>query len=326
MNKKIIKFAAKVQAKIVRVIVGIARLLHIYFAQKLHPINFEIMKIKYSSNKDAFNLSVCTQEGGGEFIAMAREYFSQPIYTGNAALYIGKFETLFDDVVLKEVDTSILINSVNNFVRLEDPRCFMVGGRVFAFCACISRSEDYGVLGNLNAKQILVEISNYKIVCYKIIETDSKIEKNWVIYNLTETYVDFVYSILPFKLIRTTLSFEKSIEEIDPSCRSSFQYRNSTNYITLGNIKYSVGHSTIDLGVRYAYLHFFIKQESEREVLISRPFIFSKYGNEFAMCLIEHDQQHLGILFSDHQIGNYAAFFKLTDLVDVEWRPLGNKY
>jgi hypothetical protein len=320
------RFAAKVQSKIIRVVIGVVRLLYVYFFQKLHPINFDISKIKYVAHKDAFNLSVKPDEGGGGCIAMAREYFSQPIYNDNAALYIGKFESLFDVVILKEVDTSILINSVDNFVRLEDPRCFVAGGRVFAFCACIFRSEDYGVLGNLSAKQILVEISNCKIVGYKIIETSSKIEKNWVIYNLTEKYVDFVYSILPFKLMRTSLCFEQSIEEIDPCCHPSFQYRNSTNYIILDNIKYSLGHSTIDLGIGYAYLHFFIKHEPAHEVLISRPFIFRKFGNEFAMCLIKHDQHRLAILYSDHNVGNYSALFKSTDLLDIEWRPLVDKY
>jgi hypothetical protein len=317
-SKKLVK---KIGLKIKRTFIGLSVLLITYFYKKFFFFKFRIIKFNYSAHKITFNLSMHCDKDGRRNIFMAREYFHERIYNDSAALYIGESNSLFD-VTLKELDTSLLLRSLTNFVRLEDPRCFEVGGRFFAFCACICKSKTQGLLGYQTASQILIEIYNCQISSYKLFKTKSEVEKNWVVYSYTESYVDFVYSISPFRLIRTSLSFDISTEEIDPGCRPSFMYRNSTNYVTIQNTMYSVGHSTIDLGMNYVYVHFFIKLDHGQEVLISRPFIFKNFSNEFAMCIIERADQEYAIMFSDHEIGNYAAVFRASDLNDIKWFPL----
>lgn len=252
---------------------------------------------------------------------MGREYFSNVRYKGEASIYLG-YASSFDskEIYCEKIDVGLLKSEIINFIRLEDPRVFLCNGEIYALCACILINHFHGSNSNVVVQQIVIKIENNKVVAYKTFETHSKIEKNWVIFNLSDDDILLCYSLVPFKKIYTHLDLKNQNEIISIDIKMDFDLRNSTNFIENSGYKYTLAHKTIDLGYKYAYLHFFVRVDRNEHIERSKLFVFNNFGNEFAMSMLAIDDREWGILFSDHDHGNFMAKFTINDLKKITWQ------
>ena len=317
MSKIILKnITAKISKKIPRVINGIINF--IITSKFKYSNNIDHNKLNISADNILFNISA--YRVGDDIIYMAREYFDDVYYKGPASIYIGKSSLFDNSIVFHEIiNIEILKLSINNFLRLEDPRVFELNGSIYAICVCILLIPDNIGTPQIEARQILIEVENCCIVSYKIFETGFKIEKNWAISKLKDQEMDLIYSISPLIVIKSSLMLENKTQHCKIEGLPNFEFRNSTNYIELDCCQYSVGHRTIDLGFKYVYLHFFIRINEDLKIQTSAPFVFKSYGDEFATSLVDLRNDNWAIYYSDHDRGNFRVEFNVAILKNISW-------
>ena len=179
------------------------------------------------------------------------------------------------------------------------------------FC-CSSKNE-------ISSKQIIIIISNNKVESFRVFNTESHIEKNWSLYDIND--LSFIYSLEPFQ--KVSLIGLQNKENFISFKDANFSLRNNSNYINIDSYKVSIGHEIIDLGIYYAYLHFFIKVDDKNNVLISESFFFNSLYKEFVVT-ISNDNKNILINFSNHDLGNYISKYKIDQLSTLNWKLLND--
>jgi hypothetical protein len=319
-----IKNLKKYFKKIFRIFRGVLQLIEIRRSKKIKLLDFNIQKIKIEieSGDLCFNFSAAYVQSEQYYVGVARQFIDSKDIFYEAKVYIGRLDRFDEIIQLNELNDTILRLEIIGYVRLEDLRVFTINDNIFALCVCICKSNKNLNCTELCAKQVLICIKNEKILSFKILETGLPIEKNWTLLNIENDNACLVYSLVPFQIIGLQISMDKAIDFFDVKTIESLELRNSTNFIQIGNIKLGIGHSTIDLGFRYAYLHFFIKIYTNGEVFTSKPYIFNEFSNEFAMSLLKDNNEKYVILFSNHDKGNYRASFDPLNLEKINWLKL----
>jgi hypothetical protein len=315
-----VKYLNKVGDKIFRLISGIKIFIVSYLSNVIFPFRFQIIQLKTNAPEVHFNFSVDLDVKNNEYIGMARQYVQGLDLLKNAKIYIGTSLNLFQEFNLVEVDTAILSQFISNFVRVEDPRVLVVDKKIYAICACIITSEPDQNNRKLLVKQIIIEVSNNVVTNFKLLGTNFRIEKNWVPVRILNNHLILLYSLEHNEVVKVSLDFSQRFEELSVKNNSNFIYRNSTNFLEVNGQAFGVGHRVIDLGFKYAYIHFFIKITNLNRVYISKPFVFNKYGNEFATSLVYLKNNNMAIIFSDHDKGNYASVFNPSELHQNFWK------
>lgn len=271
-----------------------------------------IQKIGYTSSKIIFNIGSCYHNGS--WITVGREYFHDVTYSGSAEFFIAISKNI-DDLNFVKVDTSIIKQSIKNFKRIEDGRPFVFKGKIHCICACIC----FNSKNEISSKQIIIIISNNKVESFRVFNTESCIEKNWSLYDIDE--LSFIYSLDPFQ--KVSLIDLQGNENFISFKDANFSLRNNSNYLNIDSCKVSIGHEIIDLGIYYAYLHFFIKIDNKNNVSISESFFFKSLYKEFVVT-INNDNKNILINFSNHDQGNYIARYKINKLSTLNWKLIND--
>lgn len=311
-------FFNKLYKKAFRVCYGLAFFFFLKLYHRIGKSYFQVIQIKSFSEICIFNVSATYYRRQGQYIFMGREYFKDIRYGGPASLFFGFASSLLDTVTFNRVETTLLEKSLVGFIRLEDPRVFVYDDKIYSICVCILKNSSSQDKHLLDARQILIQIEDFKVVNFTLFDTRKKIEKNWVVLTLHDSKAELLYSIMPFQKFTIPLTLSKQIHTINVDSNINLAFRNSTNFIRVGDYSYSIGHSIIDLGLVYVYLHFFIKQDDRNSTWKSIPFIFKNYGNEFATCLLEEDGKII-VLYSNHDKGNFHASYDSKDLEGLSW-------
>ncbi len=309
----------KFYKKAFRVFMAYFQYIEVPRVAQLKLLDFKIFQLDIKSPDICFNFSAAYLQDERQYVGVARQFIASKEIFHDSKIYIGRFNSFGEPIQLRDLNDSVLRQKIIGYVRLEDLRIFTFDKNIFAFCVCISKSHDDVNKTNMHAKQLLISIRNAEILSFKILDTGLPVEKNWTLLNLDYHSAFLVYSLIPFQVINIQLIPNNDVEFLSVRPINSFNQRNSTNFIQLDKFKLGVGHCTIDLGFRYAYLHFFIKIFDDGLVETTKPFVFNEFSNEFAMSLLRYSEDRLVILYSNHESGNLAASFNTSNIDKMEW-------
>ena len=298
----------KIIRKFNRVFCGLKKLLCLGKLKKV-----SIQKVVYKSPRTIFNIG--SYYDGKNFISIGREYFKDVRYLGPADFYIAISKNALN-LNFQKIDTSLLKKNIKNFKRLEDGRPFLLNGKIHCICACIC----VDLKNEISSKQIIIVINISKVESFKVFNTKNRFEKNWSLYD--KNNLSFVYSLKPFQ--KKSFANLTSQENCISFNNADFSFRNNSNFIDIDSYKFSIGHQIIDLGIYYAYLHFFIKIDDKSNVFISESFYFNELNNEFVLTINEDNNKNILINFSNHDLGNFIAKYKIDNLTALNWQLIND--
>ena len=279
---------------------------------------FNIYEITVKSESKVFNLASATSNC--ETVLMGREFFNSPNSREVKDVYFGILNEKNISVEFnRPLGTDLLRGKIPGFIRLEDPRPFFSESEIYAICVCII-AENGNAVGKISAKQIIVKIDQGNVSGFSLFETHQVFEKNWVVFSLGLNKAQLCYSIAPLIFVEASLDLKNNQVQFCPELLPIFAVRNSTHFVSIEGIKIAICHRYIDLGLRYLCVHFFVKIEFSGKIMVSEPFIFSRYSNEYATSLLYSRFNKLQIFFSDHQRGSYIAELEYENLSRLTWR------
>lgn len=286
------------------------------YKKKIERI-FSVNLISYDCSSTVFNISSLTKSKNKKLF-YGREFFNTKSSFAYQKVYRAVSKDDHQRLVFEQIDDNLLKREIPFYLRLEDLRPVANDESELVIGVIITkrgRAEDNKFV--LAATQAIISLNGNIIIGYTLFNTPNYIEKNWV---QIASEPKFLYSLLPIQKLKLEFG-ENKVLNLNPVKSNTEIYRNSSNFVLDGEFYYGVGHAVLDMGIRNAYVHFFVRySEIRREVHVSEFFYFSSLSNEFVMsCGRSGDK--LEIFFSNHANGNFKATTSLNDVKRIKWMP-----